>query len=173
MATEVNQKGYDVVSSEGEKISVKTTAMMGTGGHVNFNINTLDLVDRVIILRINTEEMQVETLLNSSTQKAIGLMGPQGKSKRSLALSKLTKTTKLREDIKTVKEAEFGDHIVRELETGSIEVEYRGKFMSPVKPELRKLAKSLNVSPLNSNGNNLNIRQLGSQIIRSINELRG
>lgn len=37
MATEVNQKGYDVVSEKGEKISVKTTAMMGLGGHISFN----------------------------------------------------------------------------------------------------------------------------------------
>lgn len=34
MATEVNQKGYDVVSEKGERISVKTTAMMGLGGHI-------------------------------------------------------------------------------------------------------------------------------------------
>ena len=64
MATEVNQKGYDVVSANGERISVKTTAMMGSSGHIAFNPNTLISVDRIIILRINTEEMQIETLLN-------------------------------------------------------------------------------------------------------------
>ncbi|KAF7780900.1 hypothetical protein PMAN_a2009 [Pseudoalteromonas marina] len=60
MATEVNQAGYDVVSSSGERISVKTTGRMLTGGHISFNTNTLNLVDRIIILRINTDEMQVK-----------------------------------------------------------------------------------------------------------------
>lgn len=170
MATEVNQKGYDVVSGDGEKISVKTTAMMGTGGRVNFNSNTLELVDRIIVLRVNTEEMQVETLLNLQTSEALVLMGPEKKSKRSLALSKLTKTTKTKEDIKSVKEVELEGHIIRELETGTIEVERDGMLVSPAKPELRKMAKILNISLLNSNGNLLNTRQLGSQIIKSIEE---
>ena len=62
MATEVNQKGYDVVSAAGEHISVKTTAMMGSGGHVTFNTNTLAHVDRVIVLRINTTENEIESI---------------------------------------------------------------------------------------------------------------
>ena len=62
MALEVNQKGYDVVSSKGERISVKTTAAGGPGGHVSFNPKTLSNVDRVIILRVNAEEREIETL---------------------------------------------------------------------------------------------------------------
>ncbi len=34
MVIEVNQKGYDVVSSTGERISVKTTAKMDSNGHI-------------------------------------------------------------------------------------------------------------------------------------------
>ena len=63
MATEVNQKGYDVVSSANERISVKTTATVGAASHVMFNAKTLSVVDRIIILRINTEEREIETLL--------------------------------------------------------------------------------------------------------------
>src|SRR5258705_91037 len=74
MAAEVNQKGYDVVSSTGERISVKTTAMMGSNGHVTFNSNSLEFVDRVIVLRVNTEEMEIETLLNMPVSEAICLM---------------------------------------------------------------------------------------------------
>ncbi|MGI9046597.1 MAG: DUF6998 domain-containing protein [Burkholderiales bacterium] len=59
MAVAVNQQGYDVVSAQGERISVKTTAMMGGSGHVAFNPKSLGQVDRVIVLRVNTEEMQV------------------------------------------------------------------------------------------------------------------
>ncbi len=170
MATEVNQKGYDVVGVDGEKISVKTTAMMGTGGHVIFNSNTLDQVDRIIVLRVNTEEMQVETLLNSTTSEAVGFMGPEKKGKRSLALSKLTKAPKDKADIKSIKEVEFQGYVIRELETGTIEVEQNGVIISPAKPALRSLARILNVSLLNSNGNPLNTRQLGSQIIKIIEE---
>lgn len=170
MATEVNQKGYDVVSSDGEKISVKTTAMMGSGGHVNFNANTLELVDRIIVLRVNTEEMQVETLLNATTPETIELMGPVRNGKHTLSLSKLTKTPKDKADIKSVKEVEFQGYIIRELETGTIEIEQDEVLISPAKPQLRKLAKALNISLLNSNGNLLNTRQLGSQIIKTIQE---
>nr|WP_206054809.1 hypothetical protein [Nitrosococcus wardiae] len=170
MATEVNQKGYDVVSGDGEKISVKTTAMMGSGGHVNFNSNTLEIVDRIIILRVNTEEMQVETLLNSTTSETMELVGPEKNGKRPLALSRLTKTPKDKANIKPIKEVEFQGYTIRELETGTIEVELNGELVSPVKPELRKLAKILNVSLLNSNGNFLNTRQLGSQLIKTIKE---
>ncbi|WP_200177105.1 hypothetical protein [Ectothiorhodospira shaposhnikovii] len=53
--TDVNQKGYDVVGRDGERISVKTTAVAGSGGHVVFTAATLYLVDRIIVLRVNTE----------------------------------------------------------------------------------------------------------------------
>lgn len=168
MATEVNQKGYDVVSGEGEKVSVKTTAKMRGAGHISFNANTLDLVDRVMILRVNTEEMQVEILLDVPVSEALGLMGQETYGKRNLALSKLTKKTKPRSEIKAIHEVEFNGHVIRELETGSIEVELDGKLVIPVKPLLRRFAKALNISLLNSNGGNLNTRQLGSQVIKAI-----
>src|SRR3954471_2538304 len=57
MAVTVNQQGYDVVSAEGERVSVKTTAKMDGAGHIAFNPNSLTKVDRVIVLRINTDEM--------------------------------------------------------------------------------------------------------------------
>lgn len=171
MATEVNQKGYDVVSADGERISVKTTATMGSGGHVAFNANSLAFVDRVIVLRVNTEEMQIETLLNAPVAEAINLMTPDGGGKRTLSLARLIKKPKARADIKSVKEAPFREFIIRELENGSIEAERGGKLLIPVKPALRELALQLNIGLLNSNGNPHNTRQLGSQIIKSIQEL--
>jgi len=100
MATEVNQKGYDVVSSAGERISVKTTAMMKSSGHISFNPNTLDKVDRVVILRINTEEMQIETLLNNTVNEARELMSDTNSyGKKSISLSKLTGSPKVRSEI--------------------------------------------------------------------------
>jgi hypothetical protein len=171
MATEVNQRGYDVVSAEGERISVKTTAMMGNSGHVTFNTNTLEFVDRVIILRVNTDEMQVETLLDTSTAEMIELLGNERNTKRMLSLSKLSGRPKNRVEIKSVKEVTFQGYLIREHETGTIEIDLNGEQISPVKPKLRNLAKILNVSLLNSNGNLFNTRQLGSLIIKTIQEM--
>ena len=169
MATEVNQKGYDVVGSDGEKISVKTTAMMGNNGHISFNATTLEFVDRIIVLRINTEEMQIEILLNSTRDEAIELMTSDAKGKRTIALSKLSK--KQKSNIAAIKEVVFENHTIKELENGTIEVEHKGKSISPTRPILREFAKSLNISTINNKGNDLNTRQLGTLIIRLINEL--
>ncbi|ABI55860.1 hypothetical protein Mlg_0506 [Alkalilimnicola ehrlichii MLHE-1] len=62
-------------------------------------------------------------------------------------------------------------YTVRELENGSIEVEQAGALLVPAKPTLRGLARRLHLSLLNSNGNPLNTRQLGSQIIKSLSEV--
>jgi len=171
MATRVNQKGYDVVSGQGERISVKTTAKMDSGGHVSFNPNSLSEVDRVIVLRINTEEMQVETLLDAPVSEVLTLMAPEGEGRRALPLSRLIKKSKPRSEIKTTNEVVYNGYKIRELESGSIEVEKDGALVVPAKPSLRDLAMLLNISLLNSNGNPMNTRQLGSQIIRSVAEL--
>ena len=172
MATEVNQRGYDVVSGTGERISVKTTATSGNDGHVSFNPNSLDVVDRVIVLRVNTEEMQVETLLDKPTGEARELMAAEGGGRMIIPLRRLIKKTPTKGDVKVVTEVPFKEYVVRELETGSIEVLRAGEPIVPVKPALRELAVALNVGLLNGNGNPLNTRQLGTQVIKSIQELR-
>jgi hypothetical protein len=146
---------------------------MKPGGHVSFNSNTLKLVDRVIVLRVNTEEMQIETLLNAPVSEAIGLMVHDTGGKRTLSLGRLLKKPTVRSNLKSVKEVCFQGQIVRELENGTIEVECDGEIILPVKPVLRKLAVRLNIGLLNGNGNHLNTRQLGSQIIKSVQEIKG
>jgi uncharacterized protein YheU (UPF0270 family) len=171
MATEVNQEGYDVVSDNGERVSVKTTAMMTSSGHISFNPNTLDNVDRVIVLRINTEEMQIETLLNDKIENAKALMSkPSANGKFSISLSKLTNTSEKRLDIPVLKTAVSSLYTINELENGTIEIESNGEIISPAKPILREIAAKYNVNILNGNGNPHNTRQLGSLLIRVINE---
>jgi len=167
MATEVNQRGYDVVGSDGQRISVKTTAMMGTTGHVSFNMNSLDQVDRIIVLRVNTEEMQVETLYDALKIEAEKLMGSARAGRCDLPLSRLLRPKTTCHDIPVLRQVTLGDYLVRELESGTIEVEHQGQPIVPVKPLLRQLATCLNLPLINSNGNEFNTRQLGSQIIRS------
>lgn len=172
MATEVNQKGYDVVSSANERISVKTTATIGSASHVMFNAKTLCFVDRIIVLRINTDEREIETLLDIPVAQALEMMGPETGGKRSIALSKLVKKAPIHGTVKTITEVWHGNHAIRELENGSIEVKQNGTPVVPVKPILRKLAAQLNIGLLNGNGNPYNTRQLGSLIIKSLQELK-
>ena len=152
MATEVNQKGYDVVSSANERISVKTTATVGSTSHVMFNAKTLGVVDRVIILRISTEEREIETLLDVPIAKALELMATEADGKRAIPLSRLIAKPAKLGAAKTVSEVRHGGRTVRELENGSIEAEMDGKPVIPVKPLLRELAKELNIGLLNGNG---------------------
>ena len=172
MAIAVNQKGYDVVSAEGERISVKTTAMMNCAGQVLFNSKSLDQVDRVIILRVNTEDMQVETLLDKPVAEAKLRMGTGGGGKLRISLASLVRKSKPRSEIKTIKETSYRCFKVRELESGTIEVEKDGVLVTPAKPLLRELALKVNIPLLNSNGKAINTRQLGSLVIKSLEELR-
>ena len=169
MATEVNQKGYDVVSSIGERISVKTTAKMDSNGYISFNPLTLNEVDRVIILRINTEEMQIEILLNDVISEAKKLMTqPNAGGKVSIALSKLVKKQKVRTNIATIKTVNIDAYTLQELENGTIEILKDDELITPTKPTLRVFASKFNISLLNNNGNKRNTRQLGSLIIKAI-----
>ncbi|TCJ25773.1 hypothetical protein E0X81_08065 [Halomonas sp. GDM18] len=172
MATEVNQRGYDVVSGDGERISVKTTAMMSGGGHVTFNPRSLDEVERIIILRINTEEMQIEKLLDATVEEARSLMSPERAGKQSISLSRFTQSVKPRRGLKSVRKVVFESYTLRELESGTIEVErdtgHGVESISPVMPLLRDLAKQLNLPLINGNGNSFNTRHLGSLVIREI-----
>jgi hypothetical protein len=138
MAVAVNQQGYDVVSAEGERISVKTTAMMGASGYIAFNPKSLSQVDRVMVLRVNTEEMQVEKLFDGSISDAMALMAAEGEGKRVLALSKLVKKARPRSEIKTTNEVRYGAFVLRELESGTIELERDGQSVAPVLPALRE-----------------------------------
>ena len=170
MAIAVNQHGYDVVSAQGERISVKTTTMPG-GGHVSFNANSLSQVDRIIVLRINTDEMQVEILLDEPVE-ALAQMTSEREGRLILPLSRLIRTPRLRSEIKTTKEVNFNGYAIRELESGSIEVEKDGVLVSPTKPVLRELALHLNIPVVSANGSPFTTRQLGSQVIKSLTELK-
>lgn len=57
LAAEVNQHGFDVISEDGKRISVKTTAQ--TTGFVAINKKTLDKVDDLMILQYVNNELQI------------------------------------------------------------------------------------------------------------------
>lgn len=168
MAVGVNQRGYDVVSALGERVSVKTTAQGEGAGHVSFNPRSLAEVDRIIVLRMNTDEMQIETLFDGAVAEAVALMTAESGGKRSLPLGRLRRKARPRSEIATASEVCHGRWRLRELESGTIEVECDGTPQVPVLPALRQLAAELNVSVLNAGGNAFNTRQLGSALIRAV-----
>lgn len=175
MAEHVHEKGYDVVTKENERISVKTTSRKTSNGFVSFNPNTLEFVDRVIILRFNEDEMELEILLDKSIDESKKLMTLKGDGKLSIAMSKIYKPIqKVRKDseIAAINTAIFETYEIRELESGSIEVYENGEKHSVVKPILTKIAGMLAVSIVNSKGNPYNTRQLGTLIIRELNQLK-
>jgi hypothetical protein len=174
MADNVNEKGYDVVTKDNERISVKTTSMSSGHGHVSFNPKTLQYVDRVIILRFNADEMELEILLDKSIEEARTLMTASSSGKLSIALSKIYKpNTKVRNDseIAVIKHAVYRNYEVKELESGTIEVYENGEKQSVVKPVLREIAGEISVPLFNSKGNPFNTRQLGTLIIKNLNQL--
>ena len=171
MAPEVNQAGYDVVSSDGERISVKTTTQQGASGHLSFSTNTLDQVDRVMVFYLNTEEMQIETLLDASVAETQSLLTASGR-KQNLPLGKLRgssrSTSRPLEDQKVRSETAHGDYVIQEFESGKVIVLKDDMIESTAKPILRTIAKELGVSILNSNGNAMNTQSLGARIIKEL-----
>ncbi|MGE9266622.1 MAG: DUF6998 domain-containing protein [Verrucomicrobiales bacterium] len=171
MAPEINQAGYDVVSSSGERISVKTTTQQGTSGHIAFSATTLNQVDRVMIFFLNTDEMQIETLIDAPLAEINLLLSDTG-GKRILPLRKLRSSphipTRQLAEQKVVHEAAYEAYHIKEYESGTIVVLKHGKTEPVAKPILREISKKLGLSILNSNGNPMNTRQLGARIIKEI-----
>lgn len=169
MANKVNQNGYDVRSSSGERVSVKTTAV-AQGGQVLFNEATLNQVDRIMVLRINTEEMQVETLLDEPLEEARVFMKPSSNGKLAISVPYLVARRKPLTSVHDflIREVEALGYSVQEFESGTIKVCEGDDILSPTKPELRKLALKLGVPLLNSNGNPYNTRQLGGLVMNAM-----
>lgn len=70
-----------------------------------------------------------------------------------------------------VDEVSYGEHVIRQRENGTIEIERNGMPVQPVKPVLRELALKLKLVQQNGRGNDLNTRQLGAQLIRAVRSL--
>ncbi|HAS1563237.1 hypothetical protein PE051_01645 [Enterobacter asburiae] len=62
----------------------------------------------------------------------------------------------------------WGEYTISRLESGSIIVECDGNAVPVVKPVLRRVAEALGIDQNNSNGNPMNTRQLGGEIIKAL-----
>lgn len=171
LAPEVNQRGYDVVSKDGERISVKTTAKQDSGGHVSFNPRTLAHADRIMVLFMNTEEMQIEVLLDEMTERAKAKMSEDKQGKLIISTDKLRTRKPVEIDKQeVVHEARHHDITIRELESGTILLIKAGQPLTPAKRYLREIAEDLGIGLMNSAGNPYNTRQLGSLIVKHLTQ---
>ena len=163
MALATNQHGYDVVSAESERISVKTVT---TSTHVSFRKSTCKHVDRTIVLRLNVEdgEASIEELLDCSIDEM-----------RDLALDGATDFTyRIRssrreavnlDQLRITATATHREKRVNQYENGTIIVEADGVALSQAKPALREIAADLGVSLLSAAGNLRTTRQLGAEVL--------
>ena len=162
MALAVNQHGYDVVSADGERISLKTIT---TSSHVSFNLETFDQVDRVIILRLVVEENEVsiEELLDCTSADARNEMRVL---QRKLVYTPINLSRGRNfSDLRVTEQGKFRGILIKQLENGSILLECNGQPVNPAKPELREVAVEIGDDILNSNGNPKNTRSLGANIL--------
>ncbi|MFJ4393719.1 DUF6998 domain-containing protein [Pseudomonas sp. NPDC089396] len=85
MAKQVNQAGYDVLSSSGERVSVKTVTSLDCWQMIHFRKATWHLVDRMVIVHLNPETAELNVLYDAKALEAKAIMSKGN----SLALSRL------------------------------------------------------------------------------------
>lgn len=171
MATKTMQKGYDVVSAEGERISVKTVT---SSAHVAFNKDTLGEVDRVMILRVSVDETEpsLEEILDCHVSELAPLCRDYA-GKLVFPVSAKHALAKPLGDLKVVAAAVHGEIEVRQIENGTIVVLEHGVTVAIAKPVLRRIAHEVGVDILNGNGNPKNTRSLGADVIIALQARAG
>lgn len=170
MALAVNQQGYDVVSAEGEHISVKTVT---SSSHVSFNASTFAAVDRIMVLRINVDEgdISIEEILDCSAVEAKEKMRVDSDG-FTFPINRSARKFRDLHDLKVIAEPAYDNHRIIQYENGTIIVQTNNVQVSAAKPVLREIAAAVGVNTLNSNGNPKNTRTLGADIVRLLKEVR-
>lgn len=170
MAPETNQRGYDVISGQNERISVKTIT---SSNHVSFNGMTFDQIDRIMILRLNVDEdegISIECLLDKSAEDAQDSFVGEGTRFR-YPVASISRSARPVENLSIVARAHFGDLDILEYENGTIRVSRSGVMIAPAKPHLRAIAAEIGFDTVNESGNEKNTRQIGSGVIKILNDL--
>lgn len=169
MAPGVNQRGYDVVSADNERISVKTVTSSTT---VTFRRSTLDVVDRVMILRINIDEGEpsIEEVFDGSLGDMLNQCRETSGDYQFLVARRSSGIKRPLTELSVSAQAQHGRRTINQYENGTIEVLTNGVREAVAKPVLRELCAELGIDPLNSNGNAKNTRTLGANVITTLNE---
>jgi len=167
MALSVNQCGYDVVSAQNERISVKTFT---TSSHLVFRKSTLHEVDRVVILKINIEEGEasIEEVVDAVVGDFIALCQEQPDDYRFGIRSKPKPCLSV-DHLRISAEAKTGKYRILQYENGTVIIEADGVRQQVAKTILRQIAAEAGVGLLNGHGNTKNTRQLGADVIAALN----
>ena len=169
MSEAVNQRGWDV-SCGNQKISVKTTSSPLSRWTVFLKKSTFAQVDRVIVVRVDSEERKVSILYDELSEKA-----KKDSIDRGLNY-KLSMNTKLAEDDIDLKstparvENYRGEFVISELVNGGYRVVKDGKSLKPVRPKLIEIARELGIPTTNENGGELHTRRLGGLVLRELGQ---
>ncbi|MEQ1494231.1 MAG: hypothetical protein ABL912_00530 [Novosphingobium sp.] len=169
MAPDTNQRGYDVVAASNERISVKTIT---SSSHVSFKNSTLHNVDRIMILRLNVsgeEGLSIESILDEPIDLAMPYLAKAGSDWR-YAIGAKRREVQPTNNLAVVASAQFEGLEIREFENGTILVFRDGAIAGPARPELRLIAIKIGVALDWETGTEKNTRQLGSDIIRRLQE---
>lgn len=170
MAVAVNQVGYDVVSAEGDKISVKTFT---TSTRVDFKASTLHHATRVMVLQILIEEGEpsIREALDCSVEELRPMVRDVG-SQLYLPVNRIRASPeelpKNLADLQVVASANWRNLQIVRLENGTILVKDEGGTLPQALPVLRQVARDLNVDVLNPMANPKNTRTLGADNIKSL-----
>jgi hypothetical protein len=170
MALETNQRGYDVVASSNERISVKTIT---SSAQVSFNASTFELVDRVMILRVNVDDelgVSVEELLDEPAETAKDKMRFTGDKFVYSVAQGAQREKRPVEDLRVTASAKYSDFEIVRYESGAVRI-LRGGVVQPVviKELLRPIATEVRVNLLNSKGETKTTQALGADVIRALN----
>lgn len=168
MALASKQRGYDVVS-DAERISVKTVT---TSTHLRIRNATLPLVDRIVILRLSSDDdhgLSIEEVDDfPSSEIAV-------KARRAGEdwVYTFTRPKQLPDvsGLQITDDAWHNDFHVRRYENGTIRVMRNGHEFDVTKPALRQIAEEIGIDLLNRQGNPKNVRQLGTDIITALKAL--
>ena len=170
MAPNSNQRGYDIVSADNERVSVKTIT---TSSHVSFRRSTFDTVDRVIVLRLNIDKeegVEIEEVFDLDRDKFLDICRT---TDDLFQLNTYQSGREVRpiDHLEEKQRATWKNYEVRQYENGKITLKVDGADIEPVKPHLRDIAKQLGVDIASDSGRPKTTHQLGANILKQLQSL--
>lgn len=170
LAVNSKQMGYDVVCRYGTRYSVNCVAAKTIQGEINFTRDMLEQVDRVAVLFLDVEDLEVNMVLDCAVEDLGEYITAQEGGKLILSLANLIPQRRDRSELVALRELLYKDYLLRELETGDVEIELYGNLVDHPRSYLKKLAVELGVSFHSGMGDVRSGRMLGIRVMDAIQE---
>ncbi len=162
--------GYSVVGSFGERYQVQCIAGTMIQGEINFTREQLESADRVAVLFFNSDELEIDNLLDASVEELTNYITHHHGNKLIIPLESLVPAIEERSELLVIRQVQFNGFMICERENGEIEISFEGAPVSSVKHALHKLAANLEIPLFNGMERSRNTRQLGTQVIKAIEQ---